>query len=1334
MPLLTEGRPEPLGVTADALGVNVAVVAPAATAVFFCLFDRAGQEELARHRLPARSGEVWHGHIAGIGPGARYGLRAEGPWDPAHGRRFDPAKLLLDPWARRIDRPFAYHPDLGRFGAETAPLMPKAVVVARATPEPAPPPRRGPRVIYELHARGFTRLHPEIPEDVRGTVAALGHPAAIAHLQRLGVTHVELMPLAAGIDERHLPPLGLRNYWNYNPVALLAPCPRLAPGGMAEIRAAVAALREAGIGVILDMVLNHSGEGDVAGPTLSLRGLADAEFHRLLPDGAYGNDTGCGNTMALDRPWPLRLAMDAMRHWVAETGIEGIRLDLGVTLGRRQEGFDPAAPLLSAMRQEPLLRDRLVIAEPWDIGPGGYRLGEFPAGWGEWNDRFRDAVRRFWRGDAGMAGEIATRLAGSADLFRSGRRVADSVNYITAHDGFTLADLVSYVHRHNAANGEDNRDGHPGNHSWNHGVEGPTDDPAIQARRLADQRALLATLLAARGTPLLGMGDEAGRSQHGNNNAYAQDNATSWFDWAGMDQGLCDFAARLVRARLDHPALTAGTALTGQAVDASFIPDVAWRHLDGRPKQSEDWGRTRAVVAVFYAAGDRVAVAVHGAEEAAELVLPPPRPGQGWRLLADSADPARAGQVTERLPIGPRSVLLLAEEKLAPKAAAEPALLRELAQAAGIAPEWHGLDGQAHLVPEGSLRAILAALGLPAESAAQARESLAHLAAPRPLPGTASFRLGEAATLPCGVAGWLVLALEDGTTRPLAVTGPWEQAPGRQPVRRVTLPPLPLGRHLVFPEGRPELACTVTIAPPASFLPEALAAGGRGFGVAAQLYALRRPGDQGGDQGIGDYTALAEAARRAKAAGAMLLGISPPHALPPLERSRASPYQPSDRRFLEPAFIDLGAIPFGPQPPVLPEGPLVDYPAVWEAKRAGLLAAWRAFPASHPWQVEMAAFRQAGGAALEGFAAFNAIAAWRGSTDARTWPAEFARSDAPGVAGFVAAHPEEIGFEIFQQFLADRQLGEAARQGAGLYRDLAVGAAPDGAELWSSEARFLAGLSIGAPPDAFAPEGQVWGIPAPDPADQAGFAALLRANMRHAAALRIDHVLGLTRLFLVPDGARGGEGAYLRYPLQERLAALALESHRARCLVVGEDLGTVPPGLRAELAAERVLSYRVLWFEREGEEFIPPARWPALAAACVATHDLPTLLGWWSGEDLAEREALGLGDMAAARAGREAERAALRRLLEAEGLWPADEADLPAAIHALAARTPAALLLVQAEDLAGERVAVNLPGTDWQRPNWRRRLPVPVEALFASPRARAILDAVRRERPPLSAG
>ena len=1362
------GRLAPIGVTADALGARVAIPAPGAEGLEFCLFDATGTVQIATHRLTERVGEVFLGHIPGVRPGARYGLRALGPWAPEAGLRFDPAKLLLDPWAVAIDRPFRAHPVLAERGADSAFAMPKAILPAPpGFQAQVPPPRPGPRVIYELHVRGFTMTHPEVPEPLRGTFAGLGHPAAIAHLQALGVTHVELMPAAAGIDERHLGPLGLTNYWNYNPVALLAPCPKLAPGGMAEVRAAVAALRAAGIGTILDVVFNHSGEGDAAGPTLSLRGLNEGAWYRRDAAGLV-NDSGCGNTLALDRPWPMRLAMDALRHWAVAAGVEGFRLDLGTSLGRRGAGFDPDAPLLAAMRQDPVLRERIIIAEPWDIGPGGHRLGQFPPGWGEWNDRFRDTTRRFWRGDAGMLGEMATRLAGSADVFHGGRPVADSINFVTAHDGFTLADLVSFTGRRNLANGEEGRDGAGENLSWNCGVEGPTEDPAILARRAGDVRALLATLLLARGTPMLSMGDEAGRTQGGNNNAYAQDNATAWMDWARPDAALTGFTARLIQARLRHRALHLSGALTG-ATGPEGLADVTWRRADGEALGAADWAATdrRLLVADLFApaAGaapaDRALVVLAGGDAPEELVLPAPRPRHRWTLLADSADPARDGLARGTIPLAARSVLLLIEAAEAPPAAraADPALLGALAAAAGLAPAWHDLSGREYRVPEDSLRAILAALRLPAGSEAQARDSLGRLTRPRALPASLVLVEGQPLCLPLGPplaeAGrpvTLVLRREDGSRIRHVIApgdGVWERAGGTL-YRRIGLPAPPEGRHVLEAEDYAGTPCRITITPAAGcFLPPALAAGGRRFGLAAQAYALRRPKDQG----VGDYTAVAELARLAAAQGAMLLGLSPPHALMPVDRERVSPYQPSDRHMLEPALIDVARLPFGlaelPQAraALAAEAPVfaalaardaVDWPSVQAAKRRVLAAAWAGFDADHPRRSAFQSFLRRGGDPLARFCAFTTLAEREGHTDTARWPDGLRAGDDRGVREFLEAEEAAIGFHAFQQWLADVQLEAAGKAGAGLYRDLAVGAAPDGAEVWSGDGHFLRGVSVGAPPDQFAPDGQVWGIPPGCPLaaaedGDAAFARLIRANMRHAAALRIDHVMGLSRLFLVPDGARGAEGAYLAYPHRERLGQLALESRRANCLVVGEDLGTVPPGLREELAAANVLSYRVLWFEREGEGFIPPARWPALAAGCVSTHDLPTLAGWWLAEDVAEREALGLLDAAGAAAAREGRAAEAAALLDLLGLPPqpagvAPGPEFAAAVHRWVGSTPAALLLVQAEDLAGERVAVNLPGTDRERPNWRQRLGLPVAALAESPLAAAILAAAREGR------
>jgi glycogen operon protein len=551
-------------------GVRFAV--RSATAVTLCLWDGVAERRVA---MTGADG-IWSVEVPGIGAGQRYGFRAAA----------DPAKLLVDPYAVELDQAFVYDPRLGEPGVETGGLVPWGVVIPRPHRHPrlrgddeewgrtALPPLFSPGgLIYELNVRGFTMLHPDVPAAQRGTIAALGHPAVIAHLQRLRVSAVELMPIVAWIDERHLPPLGLRNAWGYNPVVPMAIDPRLAPGGVAELRDTIAALREAGIGVILDLVFNHSGESDVHGPTLSLRGLDEQLYYAHAADGTLINDTGTGNTLDCSRPEVRALILASLRHFAA-LGVDGFRFDLAPVLARGP-GFDPHAPIFAEIAADPLLSSRVMIAEPWDIGPDGYQLGRFPAHWLEWNDRYRDDVRRFWRGD-GSAGALATRLAGSADVFGSGD--TRSVNFLAAHDGFTLADTVAYAERHNHANGEDNRDGHGANHSWNNGVEGPTDDPAVLARRDADRRALLATLFASRGTILLTAGDQFGRTQQGNNNAYAQDNAIGWVDWAGRDRGLeafaCDLAAFRAAAGLDR-------------VTPYAAPE--WRRLDGEPMQDADW-------------------------------------------------------------------------------------------------------------------------------------------------------------------------------------------------------------------------------------------------------------------------------------------------------------------------------------------------------------------------------------------------------------------------------------------------------------------------------------------------------------------------------------------------------------------------------------------------------------------------------------------------------------------------------------------------------------------------------------------------------------------------
>jgi glycogen debranching enzyme len=593
------------GVTARNGGIDIVVASAHATQLHVCLYEGEGETR----RVPlTKHGDTHHAFVPDVAIGTRYGLRAEGPWDPDKGLLFDPSKLLVDPSATRLDRPFAYAPALSQRGHDTAALVPKAIVevTARAPARHAP---HRPTWIYELPVRAFTMRHPDIPDALRGTIAALAHPACLAHFKALGVDTIELMPLAAWIDERHLAALGLHNAWGYNPVTLMAPDPRLAPGGFAEIASTIATLHAHGLQVILDVVLNHSGESDVFGPTLSFRGLDNPTYYRHY-DGKLGNDAGCGNMLALDHPIVCAYALQALCCWVERTGLDGFRFDLATVMGRRPDGFDAHAPLLAAITTDPVLKDLILIAEPWDIGPGGYQLGNFPKPWLEWNDRYRDDTRRFWRGDHHASNAMATRLTGSSDLF--GRKSpARSVNFLAAHDGFTLADVTRFTYKNNFANGEDNRDGKSDEATWPNG----------------NVAALLATLFLSRGTPMLTAGDEFGRSQNGNNNAYAQDNDTTWLQWQQMDKALLVLTAELVRLRAAHPLLHADAFLTGQGLP----PDAEWFDASGN---APDWSsaHNRVLGLRLNGQGQRLAIVLNGSDPCAF-----PLPDSGWQRIFTSS-------------------------------------------------------------------------------------------------------------------------------------------------------------------------------------------------------------------------------------------------------------------------------------------------------------------------------------------------------------------------------------------------------------------------------------------------------------------------------------------------------------------------------------------------------------------------------------------------------------------------------------------------------------------------------------------------------------------------
>lgn len=590
-PSMTAGVPYPLGAHHDGAGVNFAVFSAHASRVEVCLFAMDDAQETARFALVERSGDIWHGYLPGARPGLLYGLRVHGPWSPDSGHRFDAAKLLLDPHAREI------------VGTADVQGAPRARVVDDRYDWAGDRSLRRPvddTVLYELHVRGFSRRNTAIPEPLRGTYAGLAHPASIRHLQSLGITAVSLLPVQQSLDEPHLTERGLVNYWGYNTLGFFCPDPRLAsplaaratdPGRAVrdEFRDMVRALHAAGIEVILDVVFNHTCEGGERGPTLSWRGLDNASWYRLDPiDSArYINDSGCGNTLNLRHPRVLQFVMDALRYWVGEMHVDGFRFDLATILARGDHGFDARATLLQAIAQDPLLAPVKCIAEPWDVGPGGYRLGGFPPSWLEWNDRFRDAVRRYWITGHCSRGEFARRLCGSSDLFAvAGRHPASSVNYVSAHDGFTLHDLVSYTQKHNQANGENNWDGHADNHSDNFGVEGATLDPVILQRRNRVQRALLASVMLAQGTPMICAGSELGHTQRGNNNAYCQDNDLSWLDWAKGDASLLEFCANLTQLRRELRPL--GPRWYREIGDGEPA-ELRWLRPQGMPLNTDDW-------------------------------------------------------------------------------------------------------------------------------------------------------------------------------------------------------------------------------------------------------------------------------------------------------------------------------------------------------------------------------------------------------------------------------------------------------------------------------------------------------------------------------------------------------------------------------------------------------------------------------------------------------------------------------------------------------------------------------------------------------------------------
>jgi glycogen operon protein len=650
------GSPYPLGATWDGRGVNFALFSAHAERVDLSIFDSRGRREIARHTLPEYTDEVWHGYLPDLRPGALYGYRVYGPYEPAYGHRFNHHKLLLDPYAKLLsgqvrwsDANYGYRigaprADLSFDRRDNASGMPKCVVLDTAFTwgdDRAPKVPWMRTVMYELHVRGFTKLHPDVPPAVRGTFAGLASPRVIDYLAGLGVTTLELLPVHAFVDDRYLVEKRLRNYWGYNSIGFFAPEARYLGTHPDEFKTMVKNLHQAGIEVVLDVVYNHTAEGNQLGPTLSFRGIDNASYYRLATDKRYYDDTtGCGNTLDLRHPRVVQMVLDSLRYWVEEMHVDGFRFDLATSLARENDGYAYHAGFFRAIGQDPVLSQVKLIAEPWDLGLGGYQVGGFPPGWSEWNGQYRDTVRRFWQGNDGLLPDLASRLAGSSDLYnRHGRRPRASVNFVTVHDGFTLTDLVSYNVKHNDLNLEENHDGTDDNASWNCGVEGPTKDPAILALRERQKRNLLATLFLSIGVPILTAGDEFGRTQHGNNNAYCQDNEISWIDWNGRthaDDALTAFTRLLLRLRADHPTFRRDRFFTGEPLPDTERKDIAWLRPDGTEMAEADWHDSGRAIGIYIGVRPVLAVLLNASDGDLEMTLPDAHHVR-WELTLDTA-------------------------------------------------------------------------------------------------------------------------------------------------------------------------------------------------------------------------------------------------------------------------------------------------------------------------------------------------------------------------------------------------------------------------------------------------------------------------------------------------------------------------------------------------------------------------------------------------------------------------------------------------------------------------------------------------------------------------
>lgn len=1411
------GSPAPLGARYDGSGVNFAIYSEHAERVYLCLFSSPDSlYESLCIPLKWRTGDVWHAYVHGLTPGQLYGYRVMGPFTPEEGHLFNPAKVLFDPYAKAVGRDLKWHASLYGFQypdqylkmdtTDSVEYAPLGQVIDTSYDWEGDEHLRIPfkdSIIYELHVKGFTKNLKTIPAELRGTYAGLASDPSIAFLKDLGVTAVELLPVHHSVAEHILDQKGLTNYWGYNTLAYFAPCSRYAATSDAvrEFKDMVKRLHKAGLEVILDVVYNHTAETDHTGPTFCFRGIDNKGYYRLDPDDMtrYQDFTGCGNTLNMLNPYVLKLIMDSLRYWVSEMHVDGFRFDLASALARELFEVDRLGSFFDIIAQDPVLSQVKLIAEPWDLGEGGYMVGGFPTGWSEWNGQYRDGVRRFWNTKEATTAQFVTRIAGSSDLYRKEqRRPTASINYIVSHDGFTMADLVMYNEKHNDANPWNNTDGANDNYSNNMGVEGPTDDPEINRRRLRRHLNLLVTLFTSQGVPMLLAGDERGRSQGGNNNAYCQDNDINYLDWEFDDHAkkLVDTANKLIQIRRTNNVLRRNDFFIGDIESGLDLKDVYWLNARGEELSVEEWERPAGPVGMLLPAhfgtrpdlyesvgGNSIYVFFNPTEEPIRFRIPTVILAN-WDTVVRTDDLVvseimESGSMMELEPDS--SVVLIAHpgwKKESIERQKERSAFGRLINLAGIERSFTDMTGHTtnlngYQLLEMLEQALPEMVGNPSfleVAETIEKEELTRLLAPMMVVQGSTNRFIKI-WLPAKIrndctlqinsqAGewkteWQISAdsvVEDrkiisknDTLPEWFMHVPWP-ADNLLPVvlLKVAVPELPMGYYRLSLRYEDNLLAEsgLAVCPERCYLPQ----GHRKFGVTIQLYSLRSKESEG----IGDFYDLIRLGHVLFDSGYRVLGISPVHATGFSNPSNRSPYYPSSRILVNPAYISAGALPesekagagpFIEQLKELNEKPDVDYEIVYTLKKNALKKVYE-YVKSAGMPDGFEEFRNRRPEA-QVQAVFDAADEIYGPGEA---PFSLTDKTSDNYIEFCNSHASLLEFYEFAYYLAEKQFEEAryalSETGMSLYVDLAVGTSPSGTDAAGYQDLIAGSARAGAPPDQFAPQGQNWGLAVwpPYTLKKTGYQPyieMIRANMLTDGYLRIDHAMWLFRLFWISENAQ----TYVNYPSQDLIALLCLESHLHRCQIIGEDLGTVPHHVREELHKRAIYSWKVLYFERQPDgDFVDPSLFPHVSITTINTHDLPTIEGYLQASDSEARLKAGLITEEQHANAVRARSDEIRHLKSSLGAMGIDTSAIPdmepgsitlsedqktdriVLMSRLLFRSRSGLVLISLGDLLGELMQPNLPGTIDEYPCWKLRHAVNIEDLNKHP----VYEAVRQ--------